>query len=253
MTRRFTCCEIVFQFHLFCLSLCLSVSVSVSLVASASHLSDHRDPTQAISVSTFLSIHNLGSMYLLAYNTVAAVLWFVVFATTVSNFVSGSYLESSTSPHQFLIAIQSVNAALEISHTIFGLVRSPLPSLLLQFFARLLITIAVSYTVPHSPGNFCLAYVGLSFAWSVTEIIRYSFFAYKEVRAPPHWLLWLRYLSFVVMYPLGLICEPMVVYKTLAYVSGFHLHFLSFGMTLYIPGFVVLYRHMWKQRRRYLS
>lgn len=191
-------------------------------------------------------------MYFLLYNTVSAVLWLVIFILTVYDLATGSYVNPSAAPHWFLVSTQTANAVLEITHSVVGLVRSPLPSLLLQFFARLLITIGVSYTAPQSPGNVSWAYSGLSLAWSITEVVRYAFFASKQVKPPPYWLLWLRYLTFIVMYPLGLLCEPVVVYQTLGCVSGLHFYFLSLGMLLYVPGFLVLYRHMWRQRRRNL-
>lgn len=64
---------------------------------------------------------------------------------------------------------------------------------------------------------------------------------------------WLRYLAFIVLYPLGVVSEPWVVYKTLDYVLGFYYWFLALGMFLYIPGFFQLYGYMFKQRRRYLG
>jgi very-long-chain (3R)-3-hydroxyacyl-CoA dehydratase len=55
-------------------------------------------------------------------------------------------------------------------------------------------------------------------AWSITEIIRYSFYAFSlsPTKTPtPHWLVWLRYSTFYVLYPLGAGSEAALIYSTL--------------------------------------
>ena len=57
------------------------------------------------------------------------------------------------------------------------------------------------------------AYTTMLLAWSITEVIRYSYFAvnlaYGKV---PDWVLWLRYNTFFVLYPLGISSECWLVY-----------------------------------------
>ena len=57
------------------------------------------------------------------------------------------------------------------------------------------------------------AYTTMLLAWSITEVIRYSYFAvnlaYGKV---PDWMLWLRYNTFFVLYPLGISSECWLVY-----------------------------------------
>ena len=53
-------------------------------------------------------------------------------------------------------------------------------------------------------------------AWSTTEVIRYSFFTCKQVGlSPPGWLLWLRYSSFTVLYPIGISSEVVMITKAI--------------------------------------
>ncbi|KAE8670470.1 aquaporin TIP1-1 [Hibiscus syriacus] len=42
------------------------------------------------------------------------------------------------------------------------------------------------------------------FAWSLTEVIRYSYYALNIFGGCPSWLTYLRYTTFIVLYPLGL-------------------------------------------------
>lgn len=196
------------------------------------------------------------SAYFTIYNVVSLAAWLAIFLSSLRDVLPGGFYytrEYSGYPHKLMVVVQVVNAAVEIGHSLTGLVPSPLASLLLQFFARLVITVGISYYVPESPGNFSIAYFVLTVAWSLTEIVRYAFYLVKQVGKVPPFLLWLRYLSFIIFYPLGLLSEPVVVYKTLDSVLGFYWYFLAFGLLLYLPGFYILYGYMWRQRLKYLT
>ena len=63
-------------------------------------------------------------------------------------------------------------------------------------------------------------------AWSVTEIIRYSFYACNLLGKNPYVLLYLRYTTFYILYPLGASSEAFLTYATLpasSPVSGWRL------------------------------
>lgn len=53
------------------------------------------------------------------------------------------------------------------------------------------------------------------FAWSLTETIRYLFYALSIFGRPPHALLWLRYTTFLPLYPLGAASEAFISFFTL--------------------------------------
>ncbi|KAJ6989798.1 very-long-chain (3R)-3-hydroxyacyl-CoA dehydratase PASTICCINO 2 [Populus alba x Populus x berolinensis] len=56
---------------------------------------------------------------------------------------------------------------------------------------------------------------------AVLEIIRYSFFGVKEVLGfAPSWLMWLRYSTFLLLYPTGISSEVGLVYFALPYIKG---------------------------------
>lgn len=70
-------------------------------------------------------------------------------------------------------------------------------------------------------------------AWSTTEIVRYSFYAFNLLGKNPYALLWLRYTAFYVLYPLGAGSEAFLIYATLPSSSP-------------IPGWQAWLRGMWK-------
>ena len=59
-------------------------------------------------------------------------------------------------------------------------------------------------------------------AWSITETIRYSFFVSSLSSASgggldgvPSFLIWLRYNTFFVLYPIGITSECVIIYKSI--------------------------------------
>lgn len=76
----------------------------------------------------------------------------------------------------------------------------------MQVASRLVLMWGVTYPFPEvtvSPW-----YSSMLIAWSLTEVIRYTYFAIKEGGIPiPYWLHWLRYSAFAVLYPVGISSE----------------------------------------------
>ena len=92
---------------------------------------------------------------------------------------------------------------------------------------------------------FSRAYSSMLVAWSVTEVIRYSFFAFSlGWGAVPDFLLWLRYNTFFVLYPIGITSECILIFKTIgpALEQNFLLGALWVVVLLvYVPGTYIVY------------
>ena len=58
-------------------------------------------------------------------------------------------------------------------------------------------------------------------SWSLTEVIRYEFYACSLLGAEPQLLLWLRYTTFYVLYPTGASSEAFLIYSTLPMKKAF--------------------------------
>ncbi|BAD61102.1 putative tyrosine phosphatase [Oryza sativa Japonica Group] len=110
----------------------------------------------------------------------------------------------------------------------------------------------------------------LIISWSITEVIRYSFFGIKESFGfTPSWLLWLRYSTFIVCYPVGMVSEVGLIYIAFPFMKASekycigmpnkwnfsfdYFYFSTFLMALYVPVFPYLLRHMVAQRKKALS
>lgn len=84
----------------------------------------------------------------------------------------------------------------------------------MQVASRFLLVWLIAYLFPATVSQ-SRAYTSMLFAWSVTEVVRYSYFAvnlsYGKV---PEWLTWVRYNAFFVLYPLGISSECWLVWQS---------------------------------------
>ncbi|XP_016468722.1 very-long-chain (3R)-3-hydroxyacyl-CoA dehydratase PASTICCINO 2A-like isoform X2 [Nicotiana tabacum] len=156
----------------------------------------------------------------------------------------------------------------QILHSLVGLVRSPISATLPQISSRLYVTWGILWSFPEIRTHLLVS--SLAISWSITEIIRYSFFGTKEAfGSAPSWLLWLRYSTFLLLYPTGITSEVGLIYNALPYMkeSGKYAVRMpnkwnfSFGyyyaalvcLAIYVPGCPHLYRYMLGQRKKALS
>lgn len=110
----------------------------------------------------------------------------------------------------------------------------------MQVASRFLLVWGVVYNFPNTTGHGSSAYSTMLIAWSVTEVIRYSYFAMSlgYGRVSP-FLTWLRYNTFFVLYPLGISSECWLIWKALEPARSWNLAFeyvLKLVLFVYIPG-----------------
>lgn len=104
------------------------------------------------------------------------------------NHLKGSYNYKSIGP--ITTVVQSF-AVLEIIHAALGWVRSDVVTVAMQVSSRLWSIWGIVETFPHIAQNHPL-YTTMVYAWSVAEVIRYSFYALALVGIQPKALNWLR-------------------------------------------------------------
>ncbi|KDR16829.1 Protein-tyrosine phosphatase-like member B [Zootermopsis nevadensis] len=158
-------------------------------------------------------------------------------------------------------------AALEIVHAATNIVPSNVLITVFQVFSRVLVVCGVLLPTPTGPDSSGLPLALL--AWSITEVIRYLYYALNLLGAVPYLLVWCRYTFFIALYPIGVMGELLCLHAAQAYVGSKKLwslempnklnltfsyhYFLLFIMFLYIPLFPQLYLHMFAQRRKLIS
>lgn len=209
--------------------------------------------------------------YLLAYNAIAFLAWLAYgIGMLILIFFQPALVRHPVllTIIPFLLPVAQGLAILEIIHAATGLVRSPIGSTAAQVASRILVVILLYlfFSDPYlSWLNAGLLLV--SIAWTITELIRYSYYFAGLLGSEPHILLWMRYSFFIVLYPLGvtgewlIILSPLLTYGLAARDVFGHLwpfavspvYYTIFVCALaiaYIVYFPVLYRYMWQQRRK---
>uniref|UniRef100_A0A2K6FQF3 Very-long-chain (3R)-3-hydroxyacyl-CoA dehydratase n=1 Tax=Propithecus coquereli TaxID=379532 RepID=A0A2K6FQF3_PROCO len=154
-----------------------------------------------------------------------------------------------------------------ILHCAVGIVPSSVVLTSFQVMSRVFIIWAVTHSVKEVQSeDSVLLFV---IAWTITEIIRYSFYTFSLLNHLPYLIKWARYTLFIVLYPMGVSGELLTMYAALPFVRQAGLYsislpnkynfsfdyyaFLILIMISYIPIFPQLYFHMIHQRRKVLS
>lgn len=200
--------------------------------------------------------HFLVKNYLLAYNVLQALGWALVLKKAVAAYLAGpaapwAAFGASLVTFQYL-------AMLEVLHALLGFVRAPVGPTAVQIASRVaVVAIADAFPALHGLDAIYL----LTFAWSFTEVVRYSWYALNLLGTPPSAHTWLRYSTFLVLYPAGVAGELLLYSAALPSLDGVK---LLGGWSLgdvaryavfpgYVPGLPTLYLYMLQQRGKALA
>jgi very-long-chain (3R)-3-hydroxyacyl-CoA dehydratase len=218
----------------------------------------------------------LTSTYLLGYNSVSFALWFTLLGRLlflVPALAAHSKLHGLHDALYPLLLPTQTLAVLEVFHALLGLVRASPLTTGMQVASRLLLVWGVLYRYPNlvsttdiwgrpaaGEAYASVALAGMLTAWCTTEVIRYGYFVYTLGVSPrlPGWLLWLRYNTFFVLYPLGISSECALIWMAMrgpaakAKEGGMQM-FYKLVLAVYVPGSYILYTHMMAQRRKVLK
>lgn len=121
-----------------------------------------------------------------------------------------------------------------------GIVRSPIFTTLMQVSSRILLVWGVVGNYPEATST-SLFYSSMLLAWSITEIIRYSYFMFNLIGTVPGFLTWLRYNTFYVLYPVGITSEMLLIFNVSNVVADNVWQQWAFRgiLLVYVPGSLV--------------
>ncbi|KAF7027779.1 hypothetical protein CFC21_039792 [Triticum aestivum] len=206
-------------------------------------------------------------LYLSVYNWVVFVGWAQVLYYAVTALLAGGH-EGVYAAVERPLQLAQTAAVMEILHGLVGLVRSPVTATLPQIGSRLFLTWGILWSFPETQSHILVT--SLVISWSITEIIRYSFFGLKEMLGfAPSWLLWLRYSTFLILYPIGILSEVGLSYIALPYMKVSEKYFVKMpnkwnfsfdyfytcviAIGVYVPGGPHMFTYMLAQRKKALS
>merc|ERR1712183_321821 len=144
----------------------------------------------------------LGKLYLIAYNAALAAGWASIGVTVVRKYLDTESIDGLYASCADSLWLWQFVALLEVVHAGVGLVRSGEFTTFTQVYSRvhvLYLVWGIMGYVKYDPRAFAI----MIFAWTVTEVVRYSFYLCNLLGYVPYPLLWCRYSFFYVLYPMG--------------------------------------------------
>lgn len=206
-------------------------------------------------------------VYLFLYNAIQVLGWGSILLKSINWLSTSETYKDLYNENVLTLQIFQTAAILEIVHCAIGFVRSPVGTTLMQVYSRVFVVWGILYAVETSQES--IGVPMLIFAWSITEVIRYSFYALSLIKTVPYVLIWMRYTFFIVLYPLGASGELFTmlagldeIYKkkifTLEMPNNLNFAFSYWWYVvilclLYIPGFPKMYFYMFGQRKKVLK
>jgi very-long-chain (3R)-3-hydroxyacyl-CoA dehydratase len=187
--------------------------------------------------------------YLIGYNVVLFLAWSLFFAWQITH---GFVIDKISIT---ILNIAQVAALLEILHSKLGWVKSPVFTTALQISSRVFVLFWLN-VIPYEHQILLFGISGItivSIAWSITEMVRYSYYTFSLLNKEIKFLTFLRYTLFIVLYPLGITGEGMIMASVLKWNNyDFSLiNIIIFIVILsYLPFFPKLYGYMWQQRKK---
>uniref|UniRef100_A0A224XWW1 Very-long-chain (3R)-3-hydroxyacyl-CoA dehydratase n=1 Tax=Panstrongylus lignarius TaxID=156445 RepID=A0A224XWW1_9HEMI len=177
--------------------------------------------------------------YLLFYNSIQVVGWAYVLFLTVSHFISGKNLSSLWDVVKPTLLLFQNAALLEVLNVALGFVKSNLGVTFVQVMSRVILVCGALWATPTAPLSYGLPL--LLIAWSITEVIRYSFYALNIIGAVPYFLIWCRYTFFYALYPMGVTGELLCLFAAQSFVGQSKMWTIEFPNCL---NFTFSYRYL---------
>ena len=224
-----------------------------------------------------VSQYSTKQKYIIFYNGASMLLWLSLLIRVLTIITIAGFEHLYPSSGNYVRVVQTLALA-EVVHSLVGLVRAPVGTTAMQVASRLLLVWGIvgvfgelllvggdvkqkavwgkgslvwatelqkaAIEQQAAVGWTQLFYLGMLVAWSVTEIVRYGYFSTflaggNKAHSVPGWLTWARYNMFFGLYPLGISCECLLIYKSLALAkptNTVYYYFLWAVLAIYVPG-----------------
>ncbi|XP_026466751.1 very-long-chain (3R)-3-hydroxyacyl-CoA dehydratase 3-like [Ctenocephalides felis] len=152
---------------------------------------------------------------------------------------------------------------LEVMHPLFGYTKGGIMTPMMQTTGRFFILFCMIESEPRMQTKPVVFY--LFFAWALIELIRYPYYISQLYKKDIALLTWLRYTIWIPLFPLGVLCEGIIVLRCIPYFEetkkftvslpnswNFAFHLPSFLriylLFMIIPGMYFVMSHLYRAR-----
>lgn len=197
--------------------------------------------------------------YLLLYNVTLLCGWLTYFIVFAVQSLTTRSIEHTFDKCVTLLQVVQYVPVVEVVHSVLKIINAPVVTTFIQVFSRVMV-VAVLSAFKHSAVS--IGYVMISVAWSIAETVRYVYYVVNVVDKGKmwYWLVWCRYSLFIVLYPVGVSGELITLWRSMEelkkvnVMNGVRLSDCVMVVIVgYVPGLVMLYLHLLKQRGKVLG
>lgn len=157
---------------------------------------------------------------------------------------------------------------LEVMHPMFGYVKGNAFVPFLQISGRTFVLFFMIDAEPRMQTKPVVFYVFI--VWSIIELVRYPYYLSQLLKVEIKFLTWLRYTIWIPLYPLGFLCESIIILRNIPYFEetqkftvslpntwNFAFHFPNvlrvYILILCLPGMYTMMKHMRNTRLKKLG
>ncbi|XP_017774423.1 PREDICTED: very-long-chain (3R)-3-hydroxyacyl-CoA dehydratase [Nicrophorus vespilloides] len=209
-------------------------------------------------------------VYLAFYNFGMFIGFIYVFCVMATRFLrdgADSYASTYEAVGPAMIVLQMMQF-LEIMHPLFGYTKGSVMTASMQVMGRALVLFALIDSEPRMQTKPVIFYLFL--VWTSIELIRYPYYITQVYNQNNGFLTWLRYTIWIPLYPMGFICEGVIMLRSIPYfeetqqfsfqmpnkynfIFSFPLLLRVYLLFFFLPGIYVLMSHMYKLRCKKLG
>ncbi|CAK9808848.1 Very-long-chain (3R)-3-hydroxyacyl-CoA dehydratase [Anthophora quadrimaculata] len=132
---------------------------------------------------------------------------------------------------------------LEVLHSLFGYTKSSTLMSLVQVGGRIFILFTMIEAEPRMQTKPVVFY--LFFVWSTVEVFRYPYYITQLLKIEISFLTWLRYTIWMPLYPLGFLCEGIMILRNIPYFEETQKFTVSlpnsWNFAFHFPSFLKIY------------
>jgi very-long-chain (3R)-3-hydroxyacyl-CoA dehydratase len=213
---------------------------------------------------------NLKKVYLIFYNLCQFVgFMYIATVMTVRYFKDGpNSMEGTYEAVGHVLKFCQLMQFLEVMHPMFGYTKGGVLMPLIQVLGRNIILFCMIEAEPRMWEKPVVFYLFL--IWSSVELVRYPYYVSELLKINSGPLVWLRYTIWIPLYPLGFLCEGVVILRDIPYFEetqrftvslpnslNFAFHFPTvmriYLLVLFFPAMYVLMSRMYKARVKKLG
>ncbi|XP_055950433.1 very-long-chain (3R)-3-hydroxyacyl-CoA dehydratase-like [Argiope bruennichi] len=215
-------------------------------------------------------VEDFRKIYLFLYNLSQFIgFLYVLIVLTIEYAKEGpQFLEKAYPLVQTAFTFCQVLQMLEVIHPMLGYTAGSAFAPFLQVFGRMFMLVGMINAEPRiqsKPAVFYLIYV-----YCISEVIRYPYYMLRVYNVDIGFLTWLRYTVWIALYPLGFLCEGIIILRNIPYFEETQKYSLflpnKWNISFYFPSILRLYlllglfpllyfamTHMYRQRVKILG